>query len=104
MTNAPKIFDMTARPHRRRRATKNGMFLQTLARDEIMLRLQEVNRSFTKPLVITDFADLWQDHFDHIMAPADDLAIQPQAHDLIIHDFCLHHMNDPIVQLIQPQR
>lgn len=80
------------------------MFLQTLARDEIMLRLQEVNRSFTKPLVITDFADLWQDHFDHITIPADDLAIQPQEHDLIIHAFCLHHMNDPIGQLIQAQR
>jgi len=104
MTNAPKIFDMTARPHRWRRVTKDGMFLQNLARDEIMLRLREVNRSFIKPLVIAPFAHVWQENFNHIIPPTDDLAIDPQGFDLIIHAGGLHYMNDPVGQLIQAQR
>ncbi|MGV6840347.1 MAG: methyltransferase domain-containing protein [Planktomarina sp.] len=104
MTNAPQIFDTAAHAHKLRRMTQSGMFLQNLARDEIMIRLEEVNRSFTNPLVITDFTAVWKNHFENIVPAVDDLNIPPHTYDLIIHTGALHHMNDPIGQLIQAQR
>lgn len=97
MQTMPLLTDRATLTRHRSRAT--ALFLQEMAVDEIHQRLSEVNRTFTAPLVVTGFPQLWPD-FPTI---ADDevLAAQPAAHDLVIHALCLHWANDPVGQLVQ---
>lgn len=96
----PALTDRTALALHRARAT--AFFLQEEAVAEVQDRLSEVNRSFTKPVVVTGFPHLWQD----FPAIADDevLALQPEAHDLVINALTLHWANDPVGQLVQCRR
>ncbi|MEO6299335.1 MAG: SAM-dependent methyltransferase [Paracoccaceae bacterium] len=93
----PDLTDRTALTLHRNRAT--ALFLQELVLDEVQERLKEVNRTFTAPVVVTGFPQVWCD-FPNI---ADDevLNLQPKAHDLAIHALCLHWANDPVGQLVQ---
>lgn len=93
----PQLTDRKALTRNRSRAT--ALFLQEMGLAEVQDRLGEVNRAFTKPLVVTGFPQVWHD-FPTI---ADDelLALQPQAHDLIVHALSLHWANDPVGQLVQ---
>lgn len=79
------------------------MFLQREAADEVKDRLELVNRAFTRPAVVTGFPELWRDYFpDAKIVPDDEiLALEPQAHDLVIHGLSLHWANDPVTQLFQ---
>lgn len=90
----------------RARARDDGMFLQRLAVDEVQDRLEMVNRTFTKPAVVTGFPDIWGQAFPDAPIVADDevLALEPGAHDLVIHGLSLHWANDPVGQLVQCHR
>jgi hypothetical protein len=83
----------------RNRARATALFLQELARDEVQERQNEVNRTFTKPVVVTGFPQLWPDMPS--VQDAETLALQPKAHDLVVHALALHWANDPVGQLVQ---
>ena len=107
MTNTPPIMtDQPAQFLRRNRATTldpSAMFLRELASDEAQDRLSMVNRTFKNVAVVTPFPDLWENRLQnaHFVRPADNLGLEPQAFDLVIHDLCLHWANDPVGQLVQ---
>lgn len=96
----PILTDRKALTLHRARAT--ALFLQQEAVAEVQERLQEVNRTFTAPVVVTGFPALWPD----IPCIADDetLSLQQGAHDLVIHALALHWANDPVGQLVQCRR
>ena len=102
----PKLTNRAQLAQNRRRATADGMFLQELAADEVKDRLTEVNRTFTKPAIVTGFPDVWAESFpDAVIVPDDDiLSLEPGAHDLVIHGLSLHWANDPVGQIIQSRR
>lgn len=82
------------------------MFLQSYALDEIKDRLSLVNKEFTKPAVVTGFPDFWENAFPgaKVVSDTDTLALDPGAHDLVLHAMSLHWANDPVGQLIQCRR
>ncbi len=99
----PRLTDLDRLAQNRARATKDGMFLQELAVDEIKDRLMMVNRGFTNPAVITGFPEIWAEILPNtkIVPDQEVLNLDPGAHDLVIHAMSLHWANDPIGQLIQ---
>lgn len=106
MTRIP----LTDRPallrNRHRAARAPALFLHEIAAAEIEDRLGMVNKSFMAPALITGFPDFWQARFPQAQVVVDDerLALEPEAHDLVIHALCLHWANDPVGQLIQMRR
>ncbi len=95
------ITDRPALLAHRARATRDAMFLHDEVVAEVQERLIEVNRTFTAPVVVTPFPELW----DFPAVPDDDvLALTPGAHDLVIHALCLHWANDPVGQIVQCRR
>lgn len=109
MTQPPDLFDRKAlHLHRARAAKAPVTVLQDEAMQEVSERLSEVNRQFTSPVVIGPTAPIWAEHlqFDTCLCLADDdvLDLKAGAHDLAIHALSLHHMNDPVGQLIQLRR
>lgn len=110
MTQAPKsqpeLFDRQALAIHRARHQDEALFLHELARDEVEDRLTLVNRTFTKPAIVSPFARIWQNSFENArIVPDDDLLdLIPGAHDLVIHAMGLHWANDPVGQLIQCRR
>ncbi|MGB3146274.1 MAG: SAM-dependent methyltransferase [Paracoccaceae bacterium] len=109
MSDLVKISDPRRLAHNRARARKMGpdLFLHRAAADEIKERLNEVNRRFTKPALIAEFPEIWQEALQdrlsaaRILPPAEILALEPGAHDLVIHAMALHWADDPVGQLIQ---
>jgi hypothetical protein len=99
MHSPPQLTDLAALARRRARAAPEGMFLQALARTEVEDRLNEVNRTFTKPVVVTGFPQVWQGF--PTIPEAETLPLAPKAHDLVIHPLGLHWANDPVGQLVQ---
>lgn len=101
MTNANHLTDRVALTRRRARATT--MFLQQAVADEVQERLNEVNRTFTAPAVVTGFPDFWGDRMPgaRIVPDTDTLDLTAGAHDLVIHALSLHWANDPVGQLVQ---
>lgn len=73
---------------------------------ELQERLAEVNRSFTTPALVAPFPDA----FDNLapwarIVPDDEvLALDPGAHDLVVHALALHWASDPVGQLVQCRR
>jgi SAM-dependent methyltransferase len=107
MQTPPILTDRIALGRNRVRAARDpALFLQEDAADEIQERLTEVNRRFTRPAVVTPFADLWRARMPNATIIADDgrLDLEPGAHDLVIHALCLHWANDPVGQLVQCRR
>jgi SAM-dependent methyltransferase len=111
MMQPPLLTDRTALVRHRARAEKqadhrSALFLHDLARSDIEERLNQVNRTFTTPAVVTGFPQVWGDFRpDARLVPDDDLlALDPQAHDLVIHAMGLHWANDPVGQLVQCRR
>ncbi|WP_273690907.1 methyltransferase domain-containing protein [Ketogulonicigenium vulgare] len=96
-----RLTDQTALAlHRRRALRAPALFLREIIRDEVQERLALVNRSFTAPLVVTDFPALWPD-FPCQAPQGDHLPLPGAAHDLIVLDSLLHWANDPIGLLVQ---
>ena len=106
MNTPPILTDRQALARNRARAQRDALFLHAEAADELKDRLQMVNRTFTKPAVVTGFPDLWAEFFPDacIIADSDVLDLAPGAHDLIIHALALHWSNDPVGSVIQSAR
>jgi SAM-dependent methyltransferase len=83
-----------------------AMFLHRLALSDIQERLTEVNRTFTAPAIVTGFPEIWQELAQVSRLATDDevLALEPGAHDLVIHAMGLHWANDTLGQLVQCRR
>ena len=100
MQTLPLLTDRPTLALHRSRAT--ALFLQEMAFAEVQERLREVNRSFTAPLVVTGFPQVWP---QMPCIPDDEvLAATGAAHDLVVHALALHWANDPVGQLVQCRR
>ena len=111
MTQPPNLTDRNALNRHRARARAlpdhdAAMFLHRLALADVQERLTEVNRWFTAPAVVSGFPDVWEDLVPGAVHVTDDevLALQPGAHDLVVHAMALHWANDPLGQLVQCRR
>lgn len=105
MSRPPQLTDRAALRRSRARAAAAGpaLFLHDIVADEIKERLAEVNRTFTKPAIVTGWPDFWANRFpDATICPDEDmLALDEGAHDLVIHTLALHWADDPVGQLVQ---
>ncbi len=101
----PDISDRFALVRKRARA-RDDNFLHALAREEIELRLAEVNRTFTRPAIVTGHPHLWANMMPDAPLVSDDplLALEAGAHDLVIHAMALHWASDPVGQMVQARR
>lgn len=101
MQMPPILTDRTALARHRARAT--AFFLREAVIAEVQERLIEVNRTFTAPAVVTPFPALWSGILPgaRFVPDADRLDLTPEAHDLVIHDLCLHWADDLVGQLVQ---
>ena len=106
MQTPPLVTDRTALARNRARAKAEALFLHEEAVHEVQERLEAVNRRFTAPAIVTPFPQIWQNILpDAKILPDDDvLALDPGAHDLVIHAMALHWANDPVGQLVQCRR
>ncbi len=106
MQTPPQLTDRAALQRFRARVDEAAMFLQEEVRFEIKERLKLVNRTFTSIAIVTPFPKIWEEFSDNALILPDDevLALEPGAHDLVIHAMALHWANDPVGQLIQCQR
>lgn len=98
MQTPPILTDRPALNRNRARATET--FLHEDVRSEVEERLEEVNRTFTAPMIVTPFPKIWAG-----LGPAcgdeEVLPLSAQGHDLVIHALALHWANDPVGQLVQ---
>ncbi|MCL7465888.1 methyltransferase domain-containing protein [Phaeovulum sp. NW3] len=108
MTTPPLLTDRPALDRNRARARRSGpaLFLHDDAAAELEERLNEVNRTFTAPAVVTAFPDPWREILPAARIVADDelLDLEPGAHDLVVHALALHWANDPVGQIVQAAR
>lgn len=107
MTEPPRLCDRTALLRARARARRAPCtFLFDIVRAELQERLDEVNRTFTEPAIVTGFPDYWRGwRPDARIVPDDDvLDLQPGAQDLVVHALSLHWSPDPVGQIIQARR
>ena len=108
MTSPPVLTDRIALSRHRARARRDGpdLFLHEDAVVELEERLNEVNRTFTAPAVVAAFPEPWRRILPDALIVADDdvLALEPAAHDLVVHAFGLHWANDPVGQIVQAAR
>jgi SAM-dependent methyltransferase len=111
MSQPPILADRDALARHRARATAlpghdAAMFLHRLALADIQERLNEVNRRFTAPAVVSGFPEFWQDLMPAALQVMDDdaLCLAVGTHDLIVHAMALHWANDPLGQLLQCRR
>lgn len=108
MSAPPKLTDPVALERNRARARRGAtaLFLHEEAVLEVQERLNQVNRRFTRPAVVTAWPEVWANILPEarIVADGERLDLLPEAHDLIIHAVALHWADDPIGQLIQCRR
>lgn len=109
MNGPDRLTDRKQLLHNRARATAMeapAMFLLEDVALELKERLNEVNRTFTQPAIVTGFPDFWANFRpDAKIIPDDELLdLEPQAHDLILHAMSLHWADDPVGQMIQCHR
>ena len=107
MQPIPLLTDRLALDRNRARALQApALFLHAEAVTEVQERLNEVNRRFTSPAVVTPFADIWRKAMPNarIVADTDVLDLTTGAYDLVIHALALHWANDPVGQLVQCRR
>lgn len=92
--------------HRARVQNDPVLFLQDTIARETEERLQEVNRTFTAPAIVTPWPQVWGEILPDARVVPDTpvLDLEPGAHDLVIHSLCLHWAEDPVGQLIQCAR
>jgi SAM-dependent methyltransferase len=107
MTGPAPLFDRPALARARLRAAREPvLFLQEAMADDVQERLTDVNRRFTDPVVVSALPEIWADRLPRAKVVPDDdtLALEPGAHDLVVHGLALHWANDPVGQLIQCRR
>ena len=104
----PRLTDRAALVRQRARADRQGRehWPHALVLGEIEDRLGEVNRVFTSPAVVTGAVDFWAGAMPAARVVPDDtvLALEPGAHDLVIHAMALHWADDPVGQIVQCAR
>lgn len=107
---APRLTDRAALQRHRTRALRTGgavlADMQAHIATELHTRLAEVNRTFTSPAVVSGFPQMWDGVLPGARVIADDpvLALEPGAHDLVVHAMALHWADDPLGQIIQCAR
>ncbi len=106
MNAPPALTDTIALARNRARAMAlpaPALFLHEEAAREIKERLNEVNRRFTKPAIVTGFPDFWRGFMPEakVVSESEVLDLTPGAHDLVLHTLALHWANDPVGQLVQ---
>lgn len=111
MQSPPILTDRSTLVRHRNRAISHpshadAMFLHQAAIADVQERLIEVNRTFTKPAVVTGFPDFWRNVLPKALIVPDDevLALEPGTHDLVVHAMSLHWANDPLGQMVQCRR
>lgn len=107
---APQLTDRAALSRQRSRALRRGngaaAELHGALAGAVQSRLAEVNRTFTAPAVVSGFPEFWANLLPGARHVADDpvLALEPGAHDLVVHAMALHWADDPLGQIIQARR
>ena len=109
MQPTPVLFDRPALMQRRARAVSDPAiwFLHDIAIAEVSERLKDVNRTFTKPVIVGWKAEYWAEKLNldaRCIADTDVLDLPEGQADLVIHGLGLHWANDPVGQLIQMRR
>ena len=104
----PRLSNRCALSAHRARAirAKKDMFLLEEARLEAQERLEEVNRRFTNPAIVTGFPGFWADFAPDakIITDTEVLDLEPGSHDFVLHAMALHWADDPVGQIIQCRR
>ncbi|MDF3852833.1 methyltransferase domain-containing protein [Paracoccus pantotrophus] len=107
-SSVPGLTDRRALERNRARALRLGPvdFLHRIVADEIEDRLAEVNRRFSAVAVVTGQPQFWRDAMPSAAIVPDTpvLALEPGAHDLVIHALALHWAEDPVGQIAQAAR
>ena len=104
MQTPPILTDRPALARNRARALRApAFFLQDEVVAETQDRLAEVNRTFTSPVVVTPFPQLWSG-FAPTVDDEETLKLTVQGYDLVVHALCIHWSNDPVGQLVQSRR
>lgn len=109
MTQPPLLTDRQALSRHRTRALglpghDEALFLHRLAFADLQERLDEVNRRFTTAAVVTGVPQIFAGFPATVVPDYDLIALEPGAHDLIVHFMALHWANDPVGQLVQCRR
>ncbi len=106
MNTPPKMTDRAQLARNRNRASRDALFLHDEAAAEIKDRLEEVNKAFSKPAIVTGFPEIWADFFPEaaIVRDSEVLELAPGSFDLVINALTLHWANDPVGQLVQCSR
>ena len=107
MVSPSPLFDLLARARFRARAKSLGVadFLHAQAALQLQERLQDVNKSFTKPAFVGWLPEAWRGFGPETVVPDDEVLALPEgAFDLVVHGLCLHAANDPVGQLVQMRR
>jgi len=110
MQNPVDLFNRHTLEQRRKRAQhakKPAWFLHDYAANCVQERLSEINRTFTKPAIVTWRPESWQTILDkpaHICADTEILDLVEEQFDLILGGLTLHAANDPVGQLVQMRR
>lgn len=107
MSTPPPFCDRAALLRARARALRRPVrFLHDLVRAELQERLDEVNRTFTAPALITGLPEFWDGFLPDARRLEDAalLDLQPGQHDLMVHALGLHWAADPVGQIIQCTR
>ncbi|WP_102106591.1 methyltransferase domain-containing protein [Oceaniglobus roseus] len=103
----PLLTDRAALARQRARADlAAASFLHDEAAAQVQERLEEVNRTFTAPAIVTGHPALWAPLLPGAKVVADEavLDLAPGAHDLVVHAMALHWADDPVGQLVQARR
>ena len=107
MSNPRQLTDRKALiRNRTQRIKTDALFLMDEGIHDVHERLKDVNRTFTKPAIVTHFPELWRPHFPNAVFISDEpvLDLASQSYDLVIHAMSLHWADDPVGQMIQCAR
>jgi len=104
MTTPPPLTDRPALLRNRARAKADALFLHDEVAAEVQERLDEVNKAFTTPAVVTGFPAVPVLPAARVVADDEVLDLPVAGHDLVIHALALHWANDPVGQLVQCRR
>lgn len=103
----PRLTDANAlAAHRLRAQAGEARFLHDEAIAELHERLEDINRTFTSPVIVTDFPKIWSEFLPEakIVPMTEVLDLAPAAHDLVVHAMGLHWADDPVGQVVQCAR
>lgn len=107
----PRLTDQNALAAHRARATRtariaDARFLHDEAIAELQERLEDVNRKFMHPVIVSDFPTIWCELVPNapIIPMTEALDLEPGAHDLVVHAMGLHWADDPVGQVVQCAR